>query len=115
LPVLAYPTRHQNSGTVISTEAARAFGEQRSGEIRFSTTDVSPSTSRRVFKRSSKRNPQKYFKKVACFSAPDSLVFPAALSPQIHHDLPSKNHVLHTQKSQNPLQKRPSTTPGKNP
>jgi hypothetical protein len=42
------------------------------------------------------RNPQKYFKKVACFSELDELVFPTTLSPQIHHDLPSKNHVLHT-------------------
>jgi hypothetical protein len=46
LPVLSYPTRHQNSGTVISTEPARAFGEQRSGEIRFSTATLVPQAQR---------------------------------------------------------------------
>jgi hypothetical protein len=34
-------------------------------------------------------------------------------SPQIHHDLPRKNHVLRTQFPENPQQKREITTPEK--
>jgi hypothetical protein len=57
--------------------------------------------------RPSTRNPQKYFKKLACFSERNQLVFPTKLSPQIHHDLPPISPRSARQKLKNPLQKRP--------
>jgi hypothetical protein len=38
----------------------------------------------------------KKYAKVGMIIEPDLMSFPATLSPQIHHNLPRKNHVLHT-------------------
>jgi hypothetical protein len=44
--------------------------------------------------------------KLACFSWPDLLSFPATLSPQFHHVLPRSSPRFAHHKSQNPPQKR---------
>jgi len=52
-------------------------------------------------------------KNVAYFSSQEFVVFPATLSPQSHHVLPSKTPRYATSFSEKPLQNTTATTPEK--
>jgi hypothetical protein len=45
--------------------------------------------------RSLPSTPKNKVQKIGMFPTANLLSFPATFSPQIHHDLPRKNHVLH--------------------
>jgi hypothetical protein len=59
--------------------------------------------------------PQKYFKKMACFPPRKNIHPKHHNSPAIHHNFTTKNHHESTRFLKNPLKKRHSTTPKKNP
>jgi hypothetical protein len=48
------------------------------------------------------QHPKIKFKKLACFPTVNLRSFSSTFSPQIHHDLPRKNHVLHVKIRKNP-------------
>jgi hypothetical protein len=58
-----------------------------------------PSFSRWPWQLSTPEHPKNKSDKYGKNSFVNLLTFTATFSPQIHHDLPSKNHVLHTNKN----------------
>jgi hypothetical protein len=61
-----------------------------------------PSFSRRPWQLSTPEHPKNKSYKYGKNSFVNLLPFPAMFSPQKHHNLPSKNHVLHLKKRKTP-------------